>query len=375
MNRRLNTWALAAALMLLGGCATTPGSMPPLRLIGLQQLAPELRVDETLVGGISGIDYDAASGEWLLASDDRGHHGPARFYRARIGIDAARVEPVTVTAAVLLRQGDGGLYPAWGQPGISADIEALRIDPVDRSIWYASEGDRKTQVPSFVRRAHADGRHAGELPYPAALQIQPACECGGRSNMGMEGMSFSHDGRHLWLALEGAPLQDGPLPAPGRGALTRISLITRDGTMAAQYAYPLDPAPTPPFAGAFVDNGISEILAIGARRLLVLERAGRQIEGKHFGFSVRLYEVDLAAASELVPDQPLAGLPAPPRPAVKRLLFDTARLADGWADNYEAMAWGPPLAGGRRSLVIASDNNFNGGPTRFLVFDAGVAHD
>lgn len=365
--------ALCAALALTAGCSAMSTGAPTLHLLGMQQLAPDLHVDGTLVGGISGMDYDVRSGEWLLASDDRGQHAPARFYRAHIAFDARQVQPVDVRQAVTLRQRDGSLYPAWGQPGVSADIESLRIDPVDGSIWYASEGDRQGRVPSFVRRASADGAYAGELPYPATLQIQPNCECGGRSNLGMEGMSFSSDGGQLWLAIESPPIEDGPVAGPARGALTRISLVRRDGTIDAQYAYPLDPTPAPAYEGAYVDNGISEILAIDEHRLLVLERAGRQIAGKHFVFSVRLYEVDLARAGKIDPALPLAGLQAQPRPApaAKRLLFDTARLPAGWADNYEAMAWGPRL-GGRRSLVIASDNNFNGGPTRFLVFDAGA---
>lgn len=360
---------LIPLLALLCGCA----GGPDLRLIGMQQLPADLRVDATLVGGISGMDYDAARGEWLLASDDRGQHGPARFYRARFGFDGGAVGPVEITRAVVLRQADGAPYPAWGRPGVSADIEALRIDPRGGGIWYASEGDRNAAVPSFVRRADADGGYAGELPYPASLQIRPGCECGGRSNLGMEGMSFSHDGERLWLALEAPPIQDGPVAAPGQGALTRLSLVERDGAIVAQYAYPLDAAPAPAFEGGFVDNGISEILALGPRRLLVLERAGRQMSGKRFDFSVRLYEVDLAGADALDPDAPLAGCARPPVAAVKRLLFDSASLPPGWAANYEAMAWRPALAGGRRSLVIASDNNFDGGPTRFLVFDAGSA--
>ena len=375
------SWRLLLPLIaLLSGCGATPSvttlapttvvnvATSPLRLIGMQQLAPDLHHDGIRVGGISGMDYDAASGDWLLASDDRGQHGPARLYRARMDVGAQRVGPVVVESTVVLRQADGTRYPAWGRPGVSADLEALRVDPVDGSIWIASEGDRKARVPSFVRRVDAHGAHLGELPYPPSLQIQPDCDCGGRSNMGFEGISFTDDGKLLWLALEAPPLQDGPVPAPGRPALTRITLADRDGKVVAQYAYPLDAAPTPAFAGGFVDNGISEILASSPQRLLVLERAGRQIAGTRFGFDVRLYEVDLAQASRLDPATPLGRQQV--LPGVKRLLFDTARLPVDWADNYEAMAWGPPLADGRRVLVIASDNNFNGGPTRFLVFDA-----
>ena len=356
------------ALALLCGCAQPP----QLRLIGMHQLAPDLRVDGTLVGGISGIDYDAARDEWWLASDDRGQHGRARLYRARIVADAAGALMVAPVGAVVLRQPGGAHYPAWGAPGVSADIEALRIDPRDHSLWFASEGDRQAGVPSFVRRAGVDGRHLGELAYPAALQIRPGCECGGRSNLGLEGMAFTPDGERLWLAMEAPPLQDGPAPAPGQGALTRITLVTRAGAIVAQYAYPLDGAPAPAFDGGFVDNGLSEILALDDTRLLVLERAGRQIEGRQFAFDIRLYEVDLAHATRLDPDAPLARQPHPLRAAHKRLLIDSARLPQGWSDNYEAMAWGPALGGAARTLVIASDNNFNGGPTRFLLFDAGM---
>lgn len=377
----MNRFLWLAVLALLAGCAGAPSPQAPvaldaasgLRLIGMGQLAPGLRVGDTLVGGISGMDYDAASGDWLLASDDRGQHGPARFYRARFAYDAARVGAVVVNTMVALRQPGGAPYPAWGRPGVAADLEALRIDPLDSAIWVASEGDRKARVPSFVRRVDAHGRHTGELPYPASLQIQPDCECGGRSNQGMEGMSFSTDGRHLWLAMEGPPIQDGPPAGPGQGALTRITLAQRDGAIVAQYAYPLDAAPAPLFQGGFVDNGIAEILALGPTRLLVLERAGRQIAGRRFGFMVRLYEVDFAQAGALDPAAPLDASRA--TPGVKRLLFDTGSLPQGWADNYEAMAWGPPLPDGRRALVIASDNNFNGGPTRFLVFDAGFPQE
>ena len=100
----------------------------------------------------------------------------------------------------------------------------------------------------------------------------------------------------------------------------------------------------------------------------MIERAGRQT-AQDFTFDARLYDIDLQGATELDPDAPIvAGV----RPAVKRRLLGNAQLPAGWSDNYEAMAWGPRLANGHRSLVIASDNNFRDGPSRFLVFDAGA---
>jgi hypothetical protein len=137
--------------------------------------------------------------------------------------------------------------------------------------------------------------------------------------------------------------------------------MSRTGDVLAQYAYPLDPVPGGP---GQADNGISEILALDARRLLVLERSGRR-RGGGFVFDTRLYVVDVADAVQVPADAPLD--PRTVRPLVKRPVPGYVP-PPGWQDNYEAMAWGPPLADGRRTLVVASDNNFTGEPTRLLVF-------
>ena len=353
--------AITAAL-LLTACSTPS---PHLRLIGTRQLASELQVDDTRVGGLSGMDYDRTRREWILISDDRGIHGPARFYRAHIDYDDRSVGGMEITSMQPMTQAGGAPYARRGEPGQVADFESLRIDPLERSLWFASEGDRAARSPMLIGRAGLDGAFLAAPPFPAALQIQPDIEAGGRTNAGPEGISFSVDGQHLWLAMEGALIQDGA--APGKGALTRISLLDRQGKIVTQYAYPLEPVKPPGRPGGYSDAGISEILAIGPRRLLVIERAGRQMEHA-FTFDVRLYDVDLGAATELDPAAPIgAGI----RPAVKRQLLGNAQIPAGWSDNYEAMAWGPTLPNGHRSLVIVSDNNFREGPSRVLVFDAG----
>ncbi|WP_343026940.1 esterase-like activity of phytase family protein [Massilia sp. MP_M2] len=359
--RRL--FAISAAL-LLTACSTPS---PSLRLIGAAQLAGDLRVGDTRVGGLSGIDYDSVASEWLLVSDDRGVHGPTRFYRARIDYDAQEVSDVQITGMQTLVQAGGAPYARRGAPGQVADLEALRIDPLERSLWFAGEGDRAARSPMLLARAGMDGAPLAALPFPAALQIQPDVPAGGRTNAGPEGLSFSVDGQHLWLAMEGALIQDGQASAPGEGALTRLVLLDRQGRILAQYAYRLEPVQAPGRPGGYSETGIADILAIGPRRLLVIERAGRQM-AHDFTFDVRLYDVDLQGATALDPDAPIS---AGVRPAVKRQLLGNAQLPAGWSDNYEAMTWGPRLANGHRSLVIVSDNNFTDGPSRFLVFDAG----
>lgn len=82
--------AVASAIVLLSACATVSADSPitSLRLIGEQRIALKQPFNGTLVGGLSGIDYDAASGDWVLESDDRSEFNPARFYRASLNYDS-----------------------------------------------------------------------------------------------------------------------------------------------------------------------------------------------------------------------------------------------------------------------------------------------
>ena len=38
----------------------------------------------SIVGGLSGLDYDAAADRWLAVSDDRSEHGPTRLFTLRL---------------------------------------------------------------------------------------------------------------------------------------------------------------------------------------------------------------------------------------------------------------------------------------------------
>jgi hypothetical protein len=52
----------------------------------------------------------------------------------------------------------------------------------------------------------------------------------------------------------------------------------------------------------------------------------------------------------------------------KHLVADFGQLGLSRLDNTEAMAWGPALANGNRTLVCLSDDNFN--PTQVTQFVA-----
>ena len=57
-------------------------------------------------------------------------------------------------------------------------------------------------------------------------------------------------------------------------------------------------------------------------------------------------------------------------PMAKRLVADFSQLGLQRLDNTEAMAWGPVLANGNRTLVCLSDDNFNPAQvTQFVAFE------
>lgn len=375
---RLAALALVSAC-LLAACTPMPALHTPsltvsqLRLIGEQRLPLRQQFENTMVGGLSGIDYDAARGDWVLISDDRSEHNPARFYRARLDYDALQFKAAAITSVTTLRQPDGSAYPSkeafeLRRVGVVADLETLRVDPRDGSIWYGSEGDIALGLKPFVRQAGADGRFLAELPLPPLFDIDPAHKFGPRDNQSIEGISFAPDGQSLWVSLEGPMYQDGSLPAFGSGAVNRITRFGRDGTVLGQYAYPLGPIQAAPGKGKYADNGISEIVALSATRLLVMERSAVEDDAGVYRVYVRIYEADMAGATDVqgAPNLPNAAYAL----AKKRLVLDVNALNLPKVDNLEGMALGPRLANGNASLVLVSDDNFNKAQVmQFLVFE------
>jgi hypothetical protein len=381
--RASGTLRIAVVSVVLGfalqGCASIAGKASPahasgasLRLIGEQRIAWRQPFMDTVVGGLSGIDYDSASGNWILETDDRSEESPARYYTARLNYNEREFSSVTLTGVHFFRQQNGSLYPnvqtLAAEGGEVPDIETIRYDPHDGSIWYGSEGDRKLGMQPFVRHAANDGAYLSTLETPPMLRVWPAKEYGVRNNQAFEGLSFSPDGAALWLGMEAPLYQDGPVASATTGAPARITRIGRDGKALAQYVYMLDVIPHPAAPGKLQDNGISEILAIDDTRLYVLERSGAQDADDVFRFHCRLYEMDIRGATDVLAVDALKD--ASYIATRKRLVLDLDTLPLAHKDNLEGMAFGARLANGHDTLVLVSDDNFNRHQvTQLLVFE------
>lgn len=349
---------LALGLALVAGAPAPAGDRlraADLKLIGVLEPAKDLSIDGAPFGGVSGIDYDRSTGAWLMVSDDRSDKAPARFYTARLDYGAEGVRGLRLERVTSLRREDGSTFPGTaGGEGERADAEALRLDPLTGQIVWSSEGDPDRGFDPAVRRMDRRGAFLGRVPPPPGFGFDPGGRSGARPNKTIEGLSFSTDGRVLWMAMEAPLIQDGPVSTASAGGLARIAKLDRDGRVLAQYAYRLDPVQAASVGRS--DNGISEILAADDDQLLVLERSGVEAATGRFAYHCRLYAVDVRDAQNVTGRASLD--PGAVKPLAKRLLINFDRLAGAPTANLEAMAWGPPLADGARTLVLAADDNF-----------------
>ncbi|MGW0120792.1 esterase-like activity of phytase family protein [Streptomyces sp. NPDC003327] len=373
MRASLIRRACAAALLLTSTLAPTaaaapqPGSAGPeskrpveARLLGEKIVPHKLDFRGTTVGGLSGIDRDRCTGEYVFISDDRSFLQPARFYTARLDVDARGVHAVDFTGTRPFLQPDGSLYPspALGD-GKAVDPEEIRVDPLHCRYWWGQEGDRPAVagppvIQPSIEISDPDGSHRGRLRLPENLTV--TAERGPRRNQAIEALTFGPRGKVVTSAIEGPLLQDGPVPDVTHGALVRVTQQTRAGRVLGQFAYPIEKifAESDPDSPWGPDTGVPSLLAFpdDPDRYLVLERTW--VAGS--GYKIRLYDATTRGATDVRAVDALAG--ATVTPMRKRLVADFHALGLSTVDNTEGMTWGPTLPSGERTLILVSDDNF-----------------
>lgn len=339
-----------------------------LTALGVHFLSGSTTVGGVPVGGLSGIDFDPDSGRWVLASDSREQRIPVHAFDAAIDVGEGGFGSVAVAEAIVFRQADGSPYPTIDQPGVTPDIESIRIDPANGHLWVVLEGVQSLGAPPELIEHDRDGAFVRSFPLPERFHFAEDERSGPRPNRAAEGMTFAADGATVWVAMEGPLIQDGDGPTVDAGAPVRLVQLDRTGNQLREVVYEVDPLARSSDGEAI--GGVSEILAIDDERLLVLER---QSAPRLFGipdFTVRLYEATLTGATDVREVDALPGASWTPVP--KRLLLDLGKAGIGMVTNVEGICWGPRLANGHRSLVLIADNNdVRLLPSQLLALDAG----
>lgn len=329
--------------------------------------------DSTLVGGLSGIDYNQSEDEYYLISDDRSQRNPARFYTSKIRIKNKKIDSVYFVNTTLLKNKRGKIYPNANQnPGGAPDPEAMRYNAITQSFIWSSEGERiikdnkiVLQNPSITEIDNR-GLYADSFPLPPQFQMT-STDYGPRQNGVFEGLTFDSKYQNLFVSTEEPLYQDGPRAGinDSSGIIRIIKYNLKTKKPVAQYAYTIDPvahAPVPD--NGFKVNGISDILWLGNNQLLVIERS---FSVGRLACTIKVFLADLSKADNVQKYPSLKN--AEVRKVPKKLLLNMDDLGF-YIDNIEGVTFGPLLPNGKRSLIFVADNNFNPlEKTQFLLFE------
>lgn len=368
-------------IVLLTGCSSTRKSsgkkvtpdIKEIRFLSEYILPNGMQVKNTVVGGLSGIDYDAKRNLYYIICDDPSSKGPARYYTASIAISEKGIDSIKIIDMTPLLNSKGEPYADITKDRIhSADVEAVRYDARrDELIWssegqrYMRDGKQELEDPAIVIMDRS-GRYKDSFALPANMHIQPI-EKGPRHNSVFEGLSMDQENSHVYVSVEEPIYEDGPKAGTGDStAWIRILKFNRSiKQCVAQYFYQIDPVPYPANPpGAFKVNGVSDILYLGNDKFLVIERAwstGRVPSDVRVYLADARYAEDISALNlDITPSK---------KPMTKKLLLDLTSL-NLFIDNIEGVTLGPVLANGRRSLLFVADDNFaNSQKSQFLLFE------
>ena len=377
-----NYWFIALSILFISSCVSSKKitsrskyTISGLKFVNEYVVPNGVEYQGTVVGGLSGIDYDRVRDEYYMICDDPSVKGPARFYTAKLLLNENGIDSVVFTGMTPILNPSGVPYPDITKDLLhSADLEAMRFDTVNQLFIRGSEGQRRVrdnvqdiQQPDIVIMDY-NGRYLDSFPLPANMHLQ-AVEKGPRHNSVFEGLDFADDYKSLFVCVEEALYEDASKAGLGDSTswVRFLKFDISSKKQVAQYAYEIDAIPYPANPpGAFKINGISDILYLGDEKFIVIERA---YSTGRVPTDIKIYLGDAAGAENIAKIPSLKIQPAK-RPIQKKLLLNVNNSLKRDIFNVEGVTFGPALPNGRRSLVLVTDNNFNGKEkTQFLLFE------
>ena len=345
-----------------------------LKFLGEYDIPHKMNFNGTVVGGLSGIDYDAKNDVYYIISDDRSSFNPARFYTVSINLKNDKIDTVIFKKVTTLKQAGGNVYPSSAQdPSHTPDPEGIRYNPITKKMVWTSEGERIVRTGKIVLEdptiieIDTNGYYKDSFELPANMHMH-ATENGPRQNGVFEGLTFSGDYNKLYVNVEEPIYEDGYRAGLGdsTGWIRILKFDAKTKKPEAEYAYQIDAvANAPLIPGTFKINGIPDILWVGSDKLLVTERSFST------GFVkcvIKVYLADLSKSTNVIHKKSLKDGKSF-IPAKKKLILNMNSL-NIYTDNIEGATFGPILKNGHRSLVFVSDDNFAAfQKTQFLLFE------
>ena len=352
------------------------------------ELAPG--VPGGIFGGISGLEFDQASGRYLAISDRGPQDGAidfhCRFHEVEIQMDpelpvsmtdseASSIASLTakLTNTTILHDENKRHFTGLASAFSEDENQAGRFDP--EAIRRLNNGnvlisdEYGPHLIEFDNAGTVIKRHAVQESLKVAVPgIDKATEnaanqTGRACNRGMEGLEVSADGKFAFGLMQSALLQDAEFSSgkPKGFHCRLIKLNLEDGTR-NEYVYVLE---DPGFK-------VHEIVQETPDTFLVLENCGGIGEAS---VCKKVVRITLAGATDVtaIASLPHDKLPDGVRPATKETVIDLLDSSFGIPvaeipEKIEGLTFGPDVEG-KKSLIIASDNDFMlEQPTRFYVF-------
>lgn len=338
------------------------GDITHLRFLSEYEIPYNKEFQNTIVGGLSGIDYDAANDVYYIICDDRSERNAARFYKAQINISDNKIDSVHFLEAFFLKNKEGKVYPGiTTDPFHTPDPEAMRYNPRTQTLTWSSEGERIVrnnniilEDPSVTNISLA-GNYLDTFAIPAKMKMS-STEKGPRRNGVFEGLAFADNYKSLFVNVEEPLYNDGSRAGTNdsTGIIRIIKFDVVSKRSVAEYAYAIDPVAYPPNPeGAFTINGIPDILSLGKNKLLVTERS---FSTGRAACTIRVYLADVSQADDVSGMNSIKDKPV--KMVTKKLLLNMDDLKI-YIDNIEGATFGPNLANGHKSMLFISDNNFD----------------
>jgi len=372
----LSFWAI---IFLVNSCSTArhttvPETINHLKFLSEYNVPYNKIFQNTIIGGLSGIDYEPRENVYYIISDDRSEKNPARFYKVGITISNDKIDSVIFFDTKVLKNRAGNVYSdAHNDPYHTPDPEAIRYNPKRNTLVWSSEGERLVRPNKVIledpsiTEINPDGTYIDTFKLPPQLHMG-VTESGPRQNGVFEGLTFANNYKTLFADVEEPLYDDGSRAGlnDSTGIIRILKFDVASKKTLAQYGYTIDAVshkPNPP--GSFIINGVSEILSLGGDKLLLIERS---FSTGRLACTVKIFIADLSDADN-IKDIPSLKDSRDVKMASKKLLVNMDSLGI-YIDNIEAVTFGPKLHGGRRTLLFVSDNNFLPiQKTQFLLFE------
>jgi len=345
-NRSMRRIIFLFSCLLIYGCkstSVTTSNEIKLKFLDEFVLPDDVIIDGTLVGGLSGIDYQ--NGKYVLVCDDASN---PRYYEAKIDIINDEISSVVIQKVIQIKDSVHFL-----------DLESIRFNSNKNEILLTSEGNINMQKSPVFFSVDSLGNVVNEFDIPSEFHFNSVQKP--RHNGTLEGLTKSIGGKGYWIAME-LPLElDGPEPdilktnSPVR--ITYFDALSLK--LEKQFSYKLDSIAKPP-KEKFAINGLTDILEYDNDKFFIIERSYSSGLGNQ-GNTVKIFDVNASQATNTIAIHSLQNNKY--RSASKELIFDFEEVRDKLTnysiDNIEGISFGPILPNGNRTIILVSDNNFN----------------